>query len=200
MGKMTFEDDIIAMALLYRKKYANTDMISYDKIKKFDNVLNSNLENLNIQFPTTPDINEQSKLYSFVKNEDDITYVVINQNIDLNEYWSYHIGCLPLEIVIASQLDNALKEIGLIKINNKIQDRNKYYNLLSIKHNLPMKEKSKVFDVFKDWENVPENGFVEKYCISEEEISIIQDLRENKRQNDTLEAEQIMTLKRERKN
>ena len=31
-----------------------------------------------------------------------------------------------------------------------------------------MKEKSKVFDVFKDWENVPEIGFVEKYCISEE--------------------------------
>ena len=43
MGKFTYESDIVAIALLYRKKYAGTDMISYDKIKKFDEIINKNL-------------------------------------------------------------------------------------------------------------------------------------------------------------
>lgn len=47
MGKRTYESDIVAMALLYRKKYVGSDMISYEKAMQFDQVINENLNIMN---------------------------------------------------------------------------------------------------------------------------------------------------------
>ena len=130
MGKRTYESDIIAMALLYRKEYVGTDMISYDKAVNFDKVINENLDKMcakcgiGIRYETT------SQLYNLMKDENGNVCAVINPNIDLKKMWEYHVYILPAEVIKASYMDNALKEIGLIEVNEKIIDRNTYYNEL----------------------------------------------------------------------
>ena len=93
--------------------------------------------------------------------------------------WDWHVYVLPTEVIKASYMDNALKEIGLIEVNNKIIDRNTYYNELRKKYNLTKEFIKEPFDIFKDWENIPENGFVENFCISDAERNILKELRGN---------------------
>lgn len=42
-------------------------------------------------------------------------YAAIIPNADLDEAWQIHIGCLPIAVIVASQMDNALDVIGLEK-------------------------------------------------------------------------------------
>lgn len=199
MGKRTYESDIIAMALLYRKEYVGTDMISYDKAVKFNSVINNNLDNMNANCGIGIRYEEQSRLYFIMQDENGRRLAVINPNADLKKAWEYHIGCLPIEVCIASQMDNALREIGLIIVDGKMRDRNLYYNELRKKYNLVTEYQQQKFDVFKDWESVPEDGFVEKFCISDAEQFILRELRENKKQNEEVEKQEIDVLKRTKK-
>lgn len=130
MGKRTYESDIIAMALLYRKEYAGTDMISYDKALNFDKVINENLDKMCVKCGIGIRYETTSQLYNLMKDENGNVYAVINPNIDLKKMWEYHVYILPTEVIKASYMDNALKEIGLIEVNEKIIDRNTYYNNL----------------------------------------------------------------------
>ena len=63
MGKRTYESDIIAMSLLYRKEYVGTDMISYEKAINYDRVINSNLEEMNSSCGILIRNEEESLLY-----------------------------------------------------------------------------------------------------------------------------------------
>ena len=199
MGKRTYESDIAAMALLYRKKYAYTDMISYDKILSFDKVINNNLDDMESTCGISIRSESDSKLYYILSGENRESYAVINPNADLKTAWEYHIGCLPIDILIASEMDNALKEIGLIIVNDKTIDRNSYYNELRKKYNLLYEFTQPKFDIFRDWESIIEGSFVEKYCISNKEQLILKELRENKRNNDQNVEKQVNILKKSRR-
>ena len=181
MGKRTYESDIVALALLYRKKYANTDMISYDKIRKFDTIINKNLDDMEASCGIGIRNESISNLYFIIADENGKACAVINPITDLKSAWKYHIGCLPTEVLIASEMDNALKEIGLITVNEKTIDRNSYYNELKEKYNLLYEFTRPKFDIFKDWENLSEESFVEKFCISNAEQLILKELRETKK-------------------
>ena len=115
MGKRTYLADITAMALLYRKTYVGSTMISYDKIKYFDRVINENLDQMNSScgIGIRNSLDDNSDLFFFATAEDGNVYAVIDPRADLQEAWSYHIGCLPTDVVIASQQNNALQTIGL---------------------------------------------------------------------------------------
>ena len=63
MGKRIYEKDIVAMALLYRKKYASTDILSYDKICKFEEAINNNLDKMNSTYRVGIRCEETSNLY-----------------------------------------------------------------------------------------------------------------------------------------
>ena len=130
MGKRTYESDIVAMVLLYRKEYVGTDMILYEKAINYDRVINYNLDNMNSSCGIGIRSEEESLLYFLIQGEDNKLYAVIRPEADLKKAWSYHIGCLPTDVVVASQMDNALSEIGLIMVNGKFRDRNLYYNEL----------------------------------------------------------------------
>lgn len=127
MGKRTYESDIIAMALLYRKEYIGSDMISLDKAKEFDKTINDNLDSINsksgigIRYSCYDD----SNLFTIMTGENNKLYAVINPNANLKDAWSFHIGLLPTDVIIAAQMDNALSIIGLKKIIDK--DNNKIY-------------------------------------------------------------------------
>ena len=199
MGKRTYESDIVAMALFYRKEYASTDMLSYDKILNFDKVINNNLDEMEATCGIGIRCENTSNLYFVITGEDGQSCAVINPNVELKMAWKYHVGCLPIDVLIASQMDNALKEIGLISVNDKIMDRNTYYSELSRKYNLLYEFTRPKFNVFRDWESVPEDGFVEKFCISDAEQSILKELREIKKINDQNAVRQINVLKKSRR-
>ena len=199
MKKRTYENDIIALSLLYRKKYASIDMISYDKIRRFDEVINKNLDEMEANYGTGIIYEDISSLYFNLVNENGQVCAVLNPKIDLNLVWKYYIGNSPLELLIAIEMDNALKEIGLISVNDKILDRNKYYNELTKKYNLLYEIDQPQFNIFRDWENISEDSFVEKYCISKQEQLILKELRENKKTNEQNTTKQINILKKTRK-
>lgn len=118
MGKRTYESDIIAMALLYRKQYVGTDMLSYDKALEFDAIINENLDNMNSKLSIGPKCDRTSELYRLLQDENGNVYAVINPNADLEKAWELHIGCLPIDIIIAAHQENALKTIGLRRMDS----------------------------------------------------------------------------------
>ena len=130
MGKRTYESDIIAMSLLYRKEYVGTDMILYEKAINYDRVINSNLEEMNSSCGILIRNEEESLLYFLVQGEDKKLYAVIRPDADLKKAWSCHVGCLPTDVIVAAQMDNALSERGLIMVDGKFRDRNLYYDEL----------------------------------------------------------------------
>ena len=125
MGKRTYESDIIAMALLYRKQYAGTDMLSYDKALEFDAVINENLDNMNSKFSIGPRCEQTSELYRILQDENGNVYAVINHDADLKRAWEWHIGCLPIDVVISAHQENALKTIGLRLVDGKLTKQEK---------------------------------------------------------------------------
>jgi len=102
MGKRTYESDIVAMALLYRKEYAGTHIISYDKAIRFDKVINDILDKINAECGIGIRWEEQSELYSLRKDEKGNLCAVINPNVDLKKMWQWHIYNLPAKVVAAS--------------------------------------------------------------------------------------------------
>lgn len=181
MGKRTYESDIIAMALLYRKEYVGTDMIAYIKAVNFDRVINGNLDEANAQCGIGIRNEIPSPLYSLMTGENGTLYAVINLGVDLEKMWQWHIYNLPAQVMSASYMDNALKEIGLIEVNGKIMDRDTYYNELKQKYHYTRPFVKEPFDLFKNWENIPEDGFLEKNCLSEVERNILKELRANRK-------------------
>ncbi len=124
MGKRTYESDIISMALLYRKKYCGTNMLSLNKCMEYDLIINKNLDEMNTNCGAGIKYEEISSLYRILTNENNEQYAVINDNFNLEKAWSLIIGCLPLDILFASQKDNALSVIGLKLVDGKIVDIN----------------------------------------------------------------------------
>ena len=111
MGKRTYESDMVAMALLYRKEYAGTDMIAYDKVINFDRVVNENLDKANADCGICIRNEIPSPLYRLMTDENGVLYAVINPGVDLEKMWKWHIYCLPAQVMSASYMDNVLKEI-----------------------------------------------------------------------------------------
>ena len=120
IGKRTYESDIIAVALLYRKQYVGTDMLSYNKALEFDAIINENLDSMNSKLSIGPKCNQASELYRLLQDENDNVYAVINSNADLEKAWELHIGCLPIDIIIAIHQENALKTIGLRRMDGRL--------------------------------------------------------------------------------
>lgn len=125
MGKRTYLTDSITMGLLYREKYTGTQRILYDDLLEYDSVINQNLEERN---PTVPLLTkcpyyEQSKLFLITTDETQKKYAVIRPEANLEEAWNTHIGCLPLAVVIASQMPNALEKINLELVNGILREK-----------------------------------------------------------------------------
>lgn len=88
-------------------------MISYDKAVEFDEIINKNLDNMNSKINPYLFYDEESKLYFHATDEKGKVYLIIDNTADLEAAESYHVGCLPIDIIVASQMENALNILGL---------------------------------------------------------------------------------------
>lgn len=195
----TDETDIIIMALLYRKKYTGTDILSYDSIVRFSEAINKNLDSFNNVDRIKIKNDNCSLLYYILTDENGEKIVVINPNIDIKSVWEYHVGCWTPEITLAAECDNAMKEIGLIFVDGNIIDRNVYYDNLRVKYKLPYEFHVKIFDIFRDWEKITDDSFSFKVCLSDIERYIWEELNDNKRKNEENIKNQLNVLRRIKK-
>lgn len=125
MGVRTKFEDIASMALIYTNRALGNKMISYDKVVEFENIINNNLDEMNSPINPSLFYEEESKLYFHATDENGKVYLVIDPRADLKIAGNYHVGCLPLDIVIASQMENALDVLGIELIDGKLVMKNK---------------------------------------------------------------------------
>ena len=112
MGK-TYVADISAMAILYNYYCDKTGMISNDKILEFTDEINRNLKEGN-EFKVI-NVKEYTDITLYYTSRDEFgnNYVILDPNADIDKAKSWYIDTLPLDIIAASQQDNALDTIGL---------------------------------------------------------------------------------------
>ena len=122
MGKSTIFSDVVVMALLFNRDVNKlVTMISYEKVKNFDDIINKNLDDFNIKISYPFLREETSKFYFYATDEDGKKYLVMNPEADIESARSYHIGTLPVDILVAAEKNNALAAIGLQLIDGKFR-------------------------------------------------------------------------------
>ncbi len=91
-----------------------------------------------------------------------------------------YIDAIPKEHLLAAQTNDALKYLGLINVNEKIICKNAFYSGLvekyKLKYELPTRYPK--LDIIEQYNLIAENGFIEKFCLTEEEKSIVNALRD----------------------
>lgn len=125
MAVRTKFEDIASMALIYIHQSTGSQMISYDTVVEFEKVINENLDTMNKDLSCPLFYDEESKLYFCATDENGKVYLVIDPRADLERCRSYHIGCLPIEVIIASQMENALDVIGIQLIDGMMRKKKK---------------------------------------------------------------------------
>ena len=127
MRRVNFSD-VIILALLYKNKYMDNLIISYDVILDYYKVIEKNLsliENFGNYDGNYIGNNRKTFDYLIQEDENGKKYVALNPLINKQETYDLIIGTLPLDVLVASQKDNALEVIGLKKIeNNEIVSKN----------------------------------------------------------------------------
>lgn len=184
MGKRISRDDLIVIALLYRKIYVGTDMISYDKVCKFDLEIDKKLDIMSFECGFNYECDNKSRLYFKVLDENGRLCVILNPNVNVRKEWNKILGYLPVDICLVLELNDILKCIDLVDVAGEIRDINAYYNELREKYHLyeEFGVYSK-FDIFRDWENITVDGYVEYFCISDKDRDVLLELRGNRDKN-----------------
>lgn len=171
---------VIGLALLYKKIYAGIDKISLEKITKFQSMINVNMKSMGGNIENEMLDSDSFKIWSSVKDEGGNIYFYLSPAILLDEVWQFYIDNLPVTLWIASLKNNALKEIDLIFVDDNIVDMVSYYSELRKKHDLDEIDISG-FDIFREWEKLAVDGFVEKYCLTNGERAVLNVLRKSKK-------------------
>lgn len=99
--------------ILYTNRVTGNRIISCDKALAFGRIINENLDAMGSEINPFLSYEEDFRLFLATSEETGKVYLVMNPNADLQAAQSYHIGCLPLDVVLASQMENALNVIGL---------------------------------------------------------------------------------------
>ena len=120
MKKRICLNDSIAIALLYRKIYADTDILLFDKVLYYQKIVSENLESMNSTCGLSNKFKEYDfELFTTLKDENGDMYAVINKDIDMEKMYNKYIKSLPEDMLIATQMPNALNIINLKKEDSK---------------------------------------------------------------------------------
>lgn len=122
MARM-YSEDAYCLGLLYVYQYSNTvqKMVLLDDLKNFHNCIESNLEEKGNKdyFNFWNDNDEQ--IYFASSNKNGEIYYILDPMFDYSRAQSLYIGILPVDVLIASQEENALNTLGLEKVNGVIR-------------------------------------------------------------------------------
>lgn len=122
MARM-YSEDAYCLGLLYVYQYSNTvqKMVLLDDLKNFHNCIESNLEEKgNKDYLNFWNDNDE-QIYFASSNKNGEIYYILDPMFDYSRAQSLYIGILPVDVLIASQEENALNTLGLEKVNGVIR-------------------------------------------------------------------------------
>lgn len=107
-----FSEDVYCLGLLYSYLYAGKKMVLKDDLDAFYNTIEDNLENTDaVNLYVLYD--DEPSIYYSSEGKNNEVYYVLYPELDMNKAKSKYIGCLPTQILVATQKDNALDCLGL---------------------------------------------------------------------------------------
>lgn len=113
----------IALIYVHRATDGMINMVSIEDINDFKDIINNNLEQMNTKIHNlTPDymVDPDDLFFIYGKAGNNSEYYILKDDASSIAKRKSYIMELPLDVVIASQMDNALKCIGLEKQDNEI--------------------------------------------------------------------------------
>ena len=113
----------IALIYVHRATDGMINMVSIEDINDFKDIINNNLEQMNTKIHSlTPDymVDPDDLFFIYGKAGNNSEYYILKDDASSITKRKGYIMELPLDVVIASQMDNALKCIGLEKQDNEI--------------------------------------------------------------------------------
>lgn len=119
MSNRIDRNEIITIALLYREKYIGLNYIYDNQLEQFIRIVNDNLDNMksNISYYNK---SNSSKIYYTYQDEFGFRSYKLNNMINFHQAWINHIDNLPMDIINACEMNNALNVIDLEINDNKI--------------------------------------------------------------------------------
>ena len=125
---MIYSNEAISLALIYiyRATGAASDMVRLEQAQEYAKIINNNLREMNSTVHNlTPDSQIRYKDLFFFYAEDieeNGYYVLKKDEISIAKRQNYIVG-LPLDVVIASQMPNALEALGLELVDKQIRKK-----------------------------------------------------------------------------
>lgn len=181
MTRRMFNEDAYSLGLLYLYKYSNKEqkMVLLDDLKKFNQAIENILEENNSKsYNLYRTMLFDNEIYFTSSNKDGETYCILKPDLNIQKVETMYIDAIPKEHLSAAESNNALKYLGLIKVNEKIIYKNAFYNELiekyKLKYELPTRYPK--LDITEQYNSIVENGFIEKFCLTKEEKSIVKAL------------------------
>ena len=125
MGKRLDIEQSASIALLYTYAASNGTrlMLSYDRIKEFDLLVDINLDEMNSPMEYRFWNNDLKKIYFYSKDECGKEFLILKPDVDIKKAQSEFIDYLPLVVIIASQKENALKKLSIELQNGQFVER-----------------------------------------------------------------------------
>ena len=128
----------ISLALIYinRATYGSANMITLEQSKEYQSIVNNNLKEMKskIRDLTPPDccITMDELFFSFAEDINREGYYILKDDYESLEKRKRYIMHLPLDVVLASQKNNALEVLDLVMIDGKIikKDKSKIKKIL----------------------------------------------------------------------
>ena len=123
-----FSEDAYCLGLLYSYIYAGKKTVSKERLEKFHQTIEINLENMNSNindmYATLWHDNEPSIYYVTTGNAGKI-YYNLYPNFNINHARQKYIVGLSKDTIVASKKENALNSLDLTKENGKIVKKRK---------------------------------------------------------------------------
>ena len=122
---MIFLNQAVSLALIYTYRASDEicTMISSEKVVKYEKIVNENLKEMKSEIRLTPDYQVHiDDLFFFYTNDENYNgYYVLKDDKESINIRENYIKNLPLDIVIASQNENALSALDLELDNGYIR-------------------------------------------------------------------------------
>ncbi len=118
-----YAEDVYCLGLLYVYEYSGgiEKMVKLEDLEKFYNEIAQNLKDMGVD-----SVSPRGYIYPFDESiyfvshdQDGNVFYILNPGFNKNRARAMYIGCLPAEVIVASQKNNALANLGLIKNEEK---------------------------------------------------------------------------------
>lgn len=120
-----FIEDAYCLGLLYSYLYAGKKMVLKDDLDAFYNTIEKNLENTDaMDLYATIWNDDEPSIYYPSEGKNGEVYYVLYPEFDINRAKSKYIGCLSVQVLLATQKDNALDCLGLQLKEGHICEKN----------------------------------------------------------------------------